>query len=107
MDVSDCYGRYPCLDVDTSQGWGKTWFTIRRTCFIIVEHNYFETFIIFMILLSSGALVKATLRSTITNPYSTSASDVLVKSTLTLTNPYSPSASDVLVKSTLLCYPQL
>uniref|UniRef100_A0A8C5AQU6 Sodium channel protein n=1 Tax=Gadus morhua TaxID=8049 RepID=A0A8C5AQU6_GADMO len=56
MDVSDCYGRYPCLDVDTSQGWGKTWFTIRRTCFIIVEHNYFETFIIFMILLSSGAL---------------------------------------------------
>uniref|UniRef100_A0A8C4ZAA6 Sodium channel protein n=1 Tax=Gadus morhua TaxID=8049 RepID=A0A8C4ZAA6_GADMO len=53
---ANCYGRYPCLDVDTSQGWGKTWFTIRRTCFIIVEHNYFETFIIFMILLSSGAL---------------------------------------------------
>ncbi|XP_056143517.1 sodium channel protein type 4 subunit alpha B-like [Lampris incognitus] len=51
-----CYRRCPCLDVDISQGKGKTWFDLRRTCFFIVEHNYFETFIIFMILLSSGAL---------------------------------------------------
>ncbi|CAL8301370.1 unnamed protein product [Merluccius merluccius] len=53
---ANCYGRCPCLDVDTSQGVGKIWFNLRRTCFLIVEHNYFETFIIFMILLSSGAL---------------------------------------------------
>uniref|UniRef100_A0A3Q3B869 Sodium channel protein n=1 Tax=Kryptolebias marmoratus TaxID=37003 RepID=A0A3Q3B869_KRYMA len=52
----ECYSRCPCLDIDTSQGRGKIWFNIRKTCFSIVEHNYFETFIIFMILLSSGAL---------------------------------------------------
>uniref|UniRef100_A0A8C4E7A5 Sodium channel protein n=1 Tax=Dicentrarchus labrax TaxID=13489 RepID=A0A8C4E7A5_DICLA len=34
----------------------KSWWTLRKTCFIIVEHNWFESFIIFMILLSSGAL---------------------------------------------------
>uniref|UniRef100_A0A671WIA9 Sodium channel protein n=1 Tax=Sparus aurata TaxID=8175 RepID=A0A671WIA9_SPAAU len=54
--VSECYQRCPCLDIDTSQGRGKVWSNFRRTCFSIVEHNYFETFIIFMILLSSGAL---------------------------------------------------
>ncbi|KAM9391754.1 sodium channel protein type 4 subunit alpha B [Pholidichthys leucotaenia] len=51
-----CYRRCPLLDIDTSQGRGKVWSNLRRTCFSIVEHNYFETFIIFMILLSSGAL---------------------------------------------------
>ncbi|CAJ1075533.1 sodium channel protein type 4 subunit alpha B [Xyrichtys novacula] len=51
-----CYQRCPCLDIDTSEGRGKMWSNFRRTCFSIVEHNYFETFIIFMILLSSGAL---------------------------------------------------
>uniref|UniRef100_A0A3B5ARM0 Sodium channel protein n=1 Tax=Stegastes partitus TaxID=144197 RepID=A0A3B5ARM0_9TELE len=51
-----CYSRCPTLDIDTSQGRGKIWSNFRRTCFSIVEHNYFETFIIFMILLSSGAL---------------------------------------------------
>uniref|UniRef100_A0AAQ6AI81 Sodium channel protein n=1 Tax=Amphiprion ocellaris TaxID=80972 RepID=A0AAQ6AI81_AMPOC len=51
-----CYSRCPFLDIDTSQGRGKVWSNVRRTCFSIVEHNYFETFIIFMILLSSGAL---------------------------------------------------
>ncbi|XP_071395262.1 sodium channel protein type 4 subunit alpha B [Centroberyx affinis] len=54
--TADCYRRWPLLDIDTSQGRGKTWSHLRRTCFSIVEHNYFETFIIFMILLSSGAL---------------------------------------------------
>ncbi|KAM6957792.1 sodium channel protein type 4 subunit alpha B [Aplochiton taeniatus] len=52
----DCIRRCPCLNVDTSQAKGKMWWTFRKTCFLIVEHNYFETFIIFMILLSSGAL---------------------------------------------------
>ncbi|XP_072311629.1 sodium channel protein type 4 subunit alpha A isoform X2 [Eucyclogobius newberryi] len=51
-----CVQRWPCLSVDITQGRGKTWWNIRRTCFTIVEHDWFETFIIFMILLSSGAL---------------------------------------------------
>ncbi|KAI4892946.1 hypothetical protein NFI96_032354, partial [Prochilodus magdalenae] len=51
-----CIGRCPCLDLDITQGRGKSWWNFRKTCFAIVEHNYFETFIIFMILLSSGAL---------------------------------------------------
>uniref|UniRef100_H0XZP2 Sodium channel protein n=1 Tax=Otolemur garnettii TaxID=30611 RepID=H0XZP2_OTOGA len=51
-----CVQRYPCLTVDISQGRGKMWWTLRRACFKIVEHNWFETFIVFMILLSSGAL---------------------------------------------------
>ncbi|XP_070704027.1 sodium channel protein type 4 subunit alpha B [Pempheris klunzingeri] len=52
----NCYQRCPFLDIDMSQGRGKVWANFRSTCFSIVEHNYFETFIIFMILLSSGAL---------------------------------------------------
>lgn len=55
--LSECYSRCPFLDIDTSQGRGKAWCNIRRACFSIVENNYFESFIVFMILLSSGALV--------------------------------------------------
>ncbi|XP_060058538.1 sodium channel protein type 4 subunit alpha isoform X3 [Erinaceus europaeus] len=51
-----CVQRCSCLYVDVSQGRGKMWWTLRRACFKIVEHNWFETFIVFMILLSSGAL---------------------------------------------------
>lgn len=58
---SDCVRRWPCLTVDITQGKGKKWWNLRRTCFTIVEHDWFETFIIFMILLSSGALVSAVL----------------------------------------------
>uniref|UniRef100_A0A674P4N6 Sodium channel protein n=1 Tax=Takifugu rubripes TaxID=31033 RepID=A0A674P4N6_TAKRU len=54
--LPECYSRCPFLDIDTSQGRGKIWCNIRRTCFSIVENNYFESFIVFMILLSSGAL---------------------------------------------------
>ncbi|XP_072523162.1 sodium channel protein type 4 subunit alpha A isoform X2 [Salminus brasiliensis] len=54
--TENCVRRCPCLDVDITQGKGKSWWNLRRTCFTIVEHDYFETFIIFMILLSSGAL---------------------------------------------------
>ncbi|XP_074942363.1 sodium channel protein type 5 subunit alpha-like [Phalacrocorax aristotelis] len=35
---------------------GATWWNLRKTCYQIVEHSWFESFIIFMILLSSGAL---------------------------------------------------
>ena len=52
-----CVQRFPFLYVDISQGRGRKWWTLRRACFKIVEHNWFETFIVFMILLSSGALV--------------------------------------------------
>lgn len=57
-----CVQRCPFLYVDISQGRGKMWWTLRRACFKIVEHNWFETFIVFMILLSSGALVGTALR---------------------------------------------
>ncbi|XP_041818038.1 sodium channel protein type 4 subunit alpha A [Chelmon rostratus] len=54
--TDNCVKRWPCLTVDITQGKGKKWWNLRRTCFYIVEHDWFETFIIFMILLSSGAL---------------------------------------------------
>nr|XP_055050450.1 sodium channel protein type 4 subunit alpha B isoform X1 [Misgurnus anguillicaudatus] len=54
--TQQCIRRCPCLDVDIDYGSGKVWWNFRKTCFAIVEHNLFETFIIFMILLSSGAL---------------------------------------------------
>ncbi|KAM9681185.1 sodium channel protein type 5 subunit alpha [Dama dama] len=51
-----CVRRCPCCTVDTTQAPGKVWWRLRKTCYRIVEHSWFETFIIFMILLSSGAL---------------------------------------------------
>ncbi|XP_029978168.1 sodium channel protein type 4 subunit alpha A [Sphaeramia orbicularis] len=54
--TDNCVRRWPCLTVDITQDKGKSWWNLRRTCFTIVEHDWFETFIIFMILLSSGAL---------------------------------------------------
>ncbi|XP_061698593.1 sodium channel, voltage-gated, type I-like, alpha isoform X1 [Syngnathoides biaculeatus] len=51
-----CVQRFQCCQVNVEVGWWKIWWTIRKTCFRIVEHNWFESFIIFMILLSSGAL---------------------------------------------------
>uniref|UniRef100_A0A8C2BEI1 Sodium channel protein n=1 Tax=Cyprinus carpio TaxID=7962 RepID=A0A8C2BEI1_CYPCA len=51
-----CVMRFQCCQVDAETGSGKSWWNLRKTCFIIVEHNWFESFIIFMILLSSGAL---------------------------------------------------
>ncbi|XP_026877145.2 sodium channel, voltage gated, type VIII, alpha subunit a isoform X4 [Electrophorus electricus] len=51
-----CIARYKCCEVSITEGWGKYWWYLRKTCYLIVEHNWFETLIIFMILLSSGAL---------------------------------------------------
>ncbi|XP_034041830.1 sodium channel, voltage-gated, type I-like, alpha isoform X1 [Thalassophryne amazonica] len=61
MDPENCFPegcvkRFPCCQVNVEVGWWKIWWTIRRTGYRIVEHNWFESFIIFMILLSSGAL---------------------------------------------------
>ncbi|XP_061092056.1 sodium channel, voltage-gated, type I-like, alpha isoform X7 [Conger conger] len=51
-----CVRKFQCCQVSIEDGKGKMWWTLRKTCFRIVEHNWFESFIIFMILLSSGAL---------------------------------------------------
>ncbi|XP_044274198.1 sodium channel protein type 2 subunit alpha isoform X2 [Varanus komodoensis] len=51
-----CVQRFKCCQVSVEEGKGKQWWNLRKTCFRIVEHNWFETFIVFMILLSSGAL---------------------------------------------------
>ncbi|NXV65880.1 SCN5A protein, partial [Molothrus ater] len=44
-----------CLDSAAKFG-GEKWWNLRKTCYQIVEHSWFESFIVFMILLSSGAL---------------------------------------------------
>uniref|UniRef100_A0A669F7I6 Sodium channel protein n=1 Tax=Oreochromis niloticus TaxID=8128 RepID=A0A669F7I6_ORENI len=54
--TDECVAKYKCCDVPITHGWGKYWWFLRKTCYLIVEHNWFETLIIFMILLSSGAL---------------------------------------------------
>ncbi|XP_019723676.1 sodium channel protein type 2 subunit alpha-like isoform X5 [Hippocampus comes] len=51
-----CVSRFQCCQVNEEAAGFKSWWTLRKTCFVIVEHNWFESFIIFMILLSSGAL---------------------------------------------------
>uniref|UniRef100_A0A8B9W686 Sodium channel protein n=1 Tax=Anas zonorhyncha TaxID=75864 RepID=A0A8B9W686_9AVES len=51
-----CVRRFKCCQVSVEDGKGKIWWNLRKTCYKIVEHNWFETFIVFMILLSSGAL---------------------------------------------------
>ncbi|XP_061094702.1 sodium channel, voltage gated, type V-like, alpha b [Conger conger] len=61
MDPENCFPdscvRYcKCCDINTTRGLGQIWWRFRKTCYQIVEHSWFETFIIFMILLSSGAL---------------------------------------------------
>ncbi|XP_044032029.1 sodium channel protein type 4 subunit alpha-like isoform X5 [Siniperca chuatsi] len=61
MDPDNCFpdmcvARFQCCDIDTAAGLGQIWWRTRKTCYQIVEHSWFESFIIFMILLSSGAL---------------------------------------------------
>ncbi|KAM9163520.1 sodium channel protein type 5 subunit alpha-like [Pangshura tecta] len=51
-----CIRHSPCCSVNTTKFPGKTWWNLRKTCYKIVEHNWFESFIIFVILLSSGSL---------------------------------------------------
>ncbi|KAJ0070444.1 hypothetical protein NL108_010693, partial [Boleophthalmus pectinirostris] len=62
MDPDPCFNesglvqKFKCCQVNVELGWCKMWWTLRKTCFRIVEHTWFESFIILMILLSSGAL---------------------------------------------------
>ena len=53
-----CIRHCPCCKVDASKfPWAVGW-QVRKACYRIVEHSWFESFIIFMILLSSGSLVR-------------------------------------------------
>ncbi|XP_040297450.1 sodium channel protein type 2 subunit alpha-like [Bufo bufo] len=54
--TEDCVKRFPCCQINIEEGRGKSWWNLRKTCYLIVEHSWFESFIILMILLSSGAL---------------------------------------------------
>nr|XP_034985727.1 sodium channel protein type 5 subunit alpha-like [Zootoca vivipara] len=61
MEPDNCFPkkfaqRYPWCMVNTEKFPGRLWWNLRKTCYRIVEHNWFESFIVFMILLSSGAL---------------------------------------------------
>ncbi|XP_066508634.1 sodium channel protein type 2 subunit alpha-like [Hoplias malabaricus] len=61
MEPEECFPEFclrhcECCKINTTQGFGLSWWRLRKTCYQIVEHSWFETFIIFMILLSSGAL---------------------------------------------------
>ncbi|XP_067398654.1 sodium channel protein type 5 subunit alpha-like [Emydura macquarii macquarii] len=51
-----CVRCSPCCAVDIAKFPGRTWWRFRKTCYRIVKHSWFETFIIFIILLSSAAL---------------------------------------------------
>ncbi|XP_015271641.1 PREDICTED: sodium channel protein type 2 subunit alpha-like isoform X4 [Gekko japonicus] len=54
--TEDCVRKFKCCQVNIESGMGRFWWNLRKTCYKIVEHSWFETFIVFMILLSSGAL---------------------------------------------------
>uniref|UniRef100_A0A667ZUU4 Sodium channel protein n=1 Tax=Myripristis murdjan TaxID=586833 RepID=A0A667ZUU4_9TELE len=61
MDPDNCFpdmcvSRFQCCDIDVAAGPWLIYWRMRKTCYQIVEHSWFESFIIFMILLSSGAL---------------------------------------------------
>ncbi|KAE8581035.1 hypothetical protein XENTR_v10024643 [Xenopus tropicalis] len=54
--TDDCVASFTCCQINIENGTGRDWWNLRKTCYTIVEHSWFESFIIFMILLSSGAL---------------------------------------------------
>ncbi|KAG8521585.1 Sodium channel protein type 10 subunit alpha [Galemys pyrenaicus] len=51
-----CVRRCPWCKVNTAKSPWATGWQVRKVCYRIVEHSWFESFIIFMILLSSGSL---------------------------------------------------
>ncbi|MEJ1285909.1 hypothetical protein NN561_016908 [Cricetulus griseus] len=46
-----------CHKTDKKKPRWVVWWNLRKTCYQIVKHSWFESFIIFVILLSSGALI--------------------------------------------------
>ncbi|XP_058695934.1 sodium channel protein type 2 subunit alpha-like isoform X1 [Poecile atricapillus] len=55
--TAGCVQKFKCCKGNKESTKGRIWWNLRKTCYKIVEHNWFESFIVFMILLSSGALV--------------------------------------------------
>ncbi|NWT51732.1 SCN5A protein, partial [Erythrocercus mccallii] len=51
-----CARYFHCCLGSAEKFGGGIWWNLRKTCYQIVEHSWFESFIVFMILLSSGAL---------------------------------------------------
>uniref|UniRef100_A0A8C6QVI4 Sodium channel protein n=1 Tax=Nannospalax galili TaxID=1026970 RepID=A0A8C6QVI4_NANGA len=49
--------RFLCQKWDRKKSPWAIWWNLRKTCYQIVKHSWFESFIIFVILLSSGALI--------------------------------------------------
>ncbi|XP_021482934.2 sodium channel protein type 11 subunit alpha [Meriones unguiculatus] len=49
--------RFLCHKTDKTKSHWVVWWNLRKTCYQIAKHSWFESFIIFVILLSSGALV--------------------------------------------------
>lgn len=60
LSLPACVRYFHCYVGSAKKFGGETWWNLRKTCYQIVEHSWFESFIIFMILLSSGALVSVT-----------------------------------------------
>uniref|UniRef100_A0A8C3BAJ7 Sodium channel protein n=1 Tax=Cairina moschata TaxID=8855 RepID=A0A8C3BAJ7_CAIMO len=56
LSLSGCGRYFRCYKGSALNFGGQTWWNLRKTCYQIVEHSWFESFIIFMILLSSGSL---------------------------------------------------
>uniref|UniRef100_A0A8C0GNF1 Sodium channel protein n=1 Tax=Chelonoidis abingdonii TaxID=106734 RepID=A0A8C0GNF1_CHEAB len=54
--LNSCVQCSLCCAVDITKFPGSTWWRFRKTCYQIVQNSWFETFIIFLILLSSGTL---------------------------------------------------
>uniref|UniRef100_A0A6I8NPH1 Sodium channel protein n=1 Tax=Ornithorhynchus anatinus TaxID=9258 RepID=A0A6I8NPH1_ORNAN len=48
---------FPCCALNIRKFPGQVWWNLRKTCYRIVHHSWFESFILFVILLSSGTLV--------------------------------------------------
>ncbi|KAM5281099.1 sodium channel protein type 11 subunit alpha [Ctenodactylus gundi] len=48
---------YLCCHTDKRMSPRAIWWNLRKTCYQIVKHSWFESFVIFVILLSSGTLV--------------------------------------------------
>ncbi|KAJ6659310.1 hypothetical protein lerEdw1_019181 [Lerista edwardsae] len=60
-EPKDCFPQalvrlFPCRTVNLDTFAGSTWWRLRKTCYKIIKHTWFESFIIFLILLSSFTL---------------------------------------------------
>ena len=63
VQLQDCFGSFltskvGCMKAFSASKPGKAWFQIRKFCFNIVNHRFFEWFILLIILISSVSLVR-------------------------------------------------